>query len=976
MRGTLAAMLLVVLAAGEARADVTSLLGRRVTDVRLVADGQPVTDQAVVELIETRLGTPLRMADVRQTIDHFVTLGRYADVRVFGEAVGADAVHLRYEVVPVARAARIAFVGGTGDDARTLRADLLDRFGPEPAEARFPEISEVVRTYYRAHGFPAARVDLRTSPSGRPGRFTLTVAVVPGRQTVVGAVTVEGPASVTAGLLDRLGLVRGRPLDTDTLDARVDQARDQIRAGGYYEAVLLVNVDEPAPDTGAADVRVRVNLGDRVQVVFTGDPLPDDRRRALVPIERLRSIEEEVLEDASRNIEQHFRLEGYRAAAAPATRGRANGELRVTFAITRGPLHVLRKVETSGVVALPAVELEPLLKLREGEPYVDERIGAVAAALGEYYRVRGFAGVRVAPDVAIGGTAENGRVPVDVVFRIVEGARAIVRQVRIDGATAIPAATLAAQLGLAPGKPFYRPQHVLDRETIERRYRNAGFQRAAVVPAVTPIADSDGVDLVYTVTEGPQTIVDHVLVTGSTRTDPDLIRREITLRPGAPLGYDAIIESQQRLSALGLFRRVRITEAPHGGAGRARDVVVDVEDAPATGVTYGGGLEIGPFARTSDTGTATDKFGAAPRGFFQITRRNLFGKNRSISLFASASLRPTDPGVESGKGAQGGYGLNQYRVVGTFREPRAFGTAGDAQLSAFTERGIRSSFNFDRQGVRAEYARRFANRLTALGRYQYDFTTLFDTKIAVADRLLIDRLFPQVHLSSLFGSLLRDSRDDVLDPTRGTVLGSDLELALRALGSEVGFAKSFGQAFAYRRLPGPHNFVVAAGLRLGLARGFKRTVPRLDDTGAAVVDAAGTPVVDVVVADLPASERFFAGGDSTVRGFALDRLGSSATLNADGFPTGGNGLVVMNAELRTPHVKGVGLVAFVDSGNVFLRAGDISASEFRTTAGLGLRYRSPLGPLRFDIGFKLDRRDFTGGSERRAVYHLSLGQAF
>lgn len=975
MRRMLAALALVALAAGEARADVADLLGRRITDVRLVAEGQPVTDRTAIELVETRLGATLRMADVRQTIDHFVTLGRYADIRIYAEADGADAVHLRYEVVPVARAARLVFQGGSGDDVRTLRADLLDRFGPEPAESRLPEISEVVRTYFRAHGFPAARVDLRTAPAGRPGRFVLTVAVTPGRQTVVGAVTVDGPESATAGLLDRLGLVRGRPLDTDTLDARVDAARDEIRAGGYYEAVLLVNVAEPAPATGAADVTVRLNLGSRVRVVFAGDPLPDDRRRALVPIERLRSVEEEVLEDASRNIEQHFRLEGYRAAAAPATRTRANGELRVTFTIARGPLHVVRTVDTAGVVALPPTELEPLLKLREGEPYVDERIGAVGAALGEYYRVRGFANVRVAPDVAIGGTAENGRVPVDVVFRIVEGARSIVRQVRIDGAIAIAPGDLAAQLGLVAGKPFYRPQHVLDRELIERRYRNAGFQRATVTPQITPLEGGDGVELVYTVIEGPRTTVDHVLVTGSTRTDPGLIRREITLRPGAPLGYDAIIESQQRLSALGLFRRVRITEAPHGGAGHGRDVVVEVEDAPATGVTYGGGLEIGPFARTSDTGTATDKFGAAPRGFFQITRRNLFGKNRSISLFASASLRPTDPGVESGKGAQGGYGLNQYRVVGTFREPRAFGTAGDAQLSAFTERGIRSSFNFDRQGVRAEYARRFANRLTALGRYQYDFTTLFDTKIAVADRLLIDRLFPQVHLSSLFGSLLRDSRDDVLDPTKGAVLGSDLELALRTLGSEVGFAKSFGQAFVYRRLPGPHNFVAAAGLRLGLARGFERKVQRVDASGTLVLDASGTPVVDVV-ADLPASERFFAGGDSTVRGFALDRLGSSATLNTDGFPTGGNGLVVMNAEIRTPHVKGVGLVAFVDSGNVFLRAGDIDAGEFRTTAGLGLRYRSPLGPLRFDIGFKLDRRDFTGGAERRAVYHLSLGQAF
>jgi outer membrane translocation and assembly module TamA len=313
--------------------------------------------------------------------------------------------------------------------------------------------------------------------------------------------------------------------------------------------------------------------------------------------------------------------------------------------------------------------------------------------------------------------------------------------------------------------------------------------------------------------------------------------------------------------------------------------------------------------------------------------------------------------------------------VGTFREPRAFGTAGDAQVSAFLERGIRSSFNFDRQGVRAEYARRFGNRLTMLGRYTYDFTTLFDTKIAVEDRLLIDRLFPQVHLASIFGSVLRDSRDDVLDPEKGAVVGTDLELALRSLSSEVGYAKSFVQTFFYKRLPGARPWVAAAGARVGLARGFERRVPRLDGNGQPEVGDDGNPIVDVV-AELPASERFFAGGDSTVRGFALDRLGSAATLNAEGFATGGNALVVLNTELRTPYVKGVGLVGFVDAGNVFLRAGDVDLTDLRTTAGLGIRYRSPLGPLRFDIGFKLDRRDFSRGTERRVVYHLSLGQAF
>ena len=233
-----------------------------------------------------------------------------------------------------------------------------------------------------------------------------------------------------------------------------------------------------------------------------------------------------------------------------------------------------------------------------------------------------------------------------------------------------------------------------------------------------------------------------------------------------------------------------------------------------------------------------------------------------------------------------------------------------------------------------------------------------------------------MRLSTIFGSLIRDSRNDVLDPERGTVLGADLDVAVPALGSEVGFAKTFLQAFVYRRLPGTRPWVVAAGARLGLARGFDKRVPRLDENGQPVLGADGTPLVDVVT-DLPASERFFAGGDSTVRGFALDRLGSESTLNADGFPTGGNALVVLNAELRTPHVKGVGLVGFVDTGNVFRRAREPAAvancAPAPASASATGRRSARCASTSASSSIVATSR---AARERRAVYHLSLGQAF
>ena len=145
-----------------------------------------------------------------------------------------------------------------------------------------------------------------------------------------------------------------------------------------------------------------------------------------------------------------------------------------------------------------------------------------------------------------------------------------------------------------------------------------------------------------------------------------------------------------------------------------------------------------------------------------------------------------------------------------------------------------------------------------------------------------------------------------------------------------------------------------------------------------VIDHDG--VLTLVASDpeivLPASERFFAGGDTTVRGFALDRLGDEPTIDANGFPIGGSALIVLNSELRVPVTGVLQVVGFLDAGNVFDRVGNLSLGSIRGGAGFGVRYRSPVGPIRVDLGFKLDRREFAGERERLTAIHFSIGQAF
>jgi len=162
--------------------------------------------------------------------------------------------------------------------------------------------------------------------------------------------------------------------------------------------------------------------------------------------------------------------------------------------------------------------------------------------------------------------------------------------------------------------------------------------------------------------------------------------------------------------------------------------------------------------------------------------------------------------------------------------------------------------------------------------------------------------------------------------------------------------------------------VLAVRGQLGLARGFARTV----------LDENGNPEV---IEDLPASQRFFAGGSTSVRGFQIDRLGVVPDVFTEsGLPLGGNALVVLNVELRTGigrlFGRDLALATFADAGNVFKRAGDVDLGRLRGALGFGLRYNSPLGPLRLDLGFKLDRQTLGGRRERGWEYHLNLGQAF
>jgi outer membrane protein assembly factor BamA len=972
------AAVLAVLAspAGAQAPDLRAEIGRPVRAVTIAAAGRPIDDPTLPPLIDTKVGAPLDVSQVRSTLRTLVALDRFDDITVRTEPL-ADGVALVYDVKPSRRVHRIEYRGDRGLSVRQLRGALHERFGNQHTTAeRAGEMAAFLADTLRQRGYLDAQVTWRLEADPHPELATLVFDVSAGSRFTLGEITLEGePLGGPDRLRSRLRLKPGTAWQEHETRDRAEREVRRWRESGRYQAHIDL-FPQRRPGQPIVDLRVDAQPGPQIELVFEGDPLPKSRLADLVPVEREGSVDEDLLEDSKRRLERYLRGEGFWRASVEYRRTQTPEQTRIVFDVRRRMPYDVAAVEISGMRAVPRASLESLLTVTPGAPFVEDTLSRDVQAVTRHLREQGYTSANVTPEVTEAGrtgTGEGTRGQVRVRLSIEEGAQTRVGAVRIEGAQLIDEGQLRQVMRLHPGDPFFAQALVADRTAVEGVYLNNGYADATVTVAADPSQTAGLADITYRVVEGQRSVVQHVIVTGNERTSADTILREARITSGQPLALQDLSEAQRRLAALGLFRRVRI-DAVREPASPARNVVIAVEESPVTTVGYGAGIEAGRLLRRDEAeGSAEERLEFAPRGFFEVGRRNLWGKNRSVTLFSRASLRQ-DPGSTEDPDP-GGYGIYEYRVLGTYREPRAFGWNADASVSGLFEQAIRTSFSYRRSAFNADLTRRFARTVTLAARYSAGYTNVYEDRSAPEDAPLIDRLFPQVRLSTVSGVMAWDTRDDVIEPTRGHSVAVQLDVAARSIGSEVGFAKSFSQLFVYRQLPGS-RMVVAGGARLGLATGFPRQVAVVDDNGDPVLDGDGNQVIETVK-DLPASERFYAGGDTTVRGYTLDRLGDDDTIDQDGFPLGGDAVIIFNGELRFPVTNTLGGVVFADAGNVFSRVTNFDITRIKATAGVGIRYKSPIGPLRMDVGYKLDPRTFQDGSrERGYAFHITVGQAF
>ena len=466
-----------------ARADVNEYQGQTVVSLAVMVEGVGSpgrVDPGVDRAIQTRTGQPLLMREVRESVVHLLSLSRFEDV-VVRAALASGGVALTYDMVPMHPMARVAFSGTealSGVDDGDLRRTLVDRYGGRPPSGRAAEAARLVEDELKARGYLRAQVGHRIEVTHRPDRAVLWVDVNGGERVRIGEVRADGVPGALA-IAGALGLATGRPFERDAIDARAAEHVADRRADGFYEARLTVAADLVNEDR-VANLTLVVSDGPRVRLVFAGDPLPSDQRDELVPVAREGSTDEDLLEDASNNIEEYLHAQGYRDATAPHTRNEAGSELHLTFTVTRGRLYRVARVEISGNVAVPLADFAPLVRLKEQDPFSEETLDSDAGAIEELYRRLGFAAADVRAGADPLAAPAGSEVPVVVRVIVNEGPRTIVASVRVEGGEAVSDESLRASLGLQPGRPFFVTQLAIDRDAILLQYADRGFRSASV----------------------------------------------------------------------------------------------------------------------------------------------------------------------------------------------------------------------------------------------------------------------------------------------------------------------------------------------------------------------------------------------------------------------------------------------------------------------------------------------------------------
>jgi outer membrane protein assembly complex protein YaeT len=727
----------------------------------------------------------------------------------------------------------------------------------------------------------------------------------------IGEIRIEGGAPFPdKTLMNRFGVKPGQKYDFPKVQKGLDNLREFYAKEDRLEADVRLHRDTQKK---TVDLNLNIDPGPKLAFSFEGALISSSSKDEVKKVWTNGVFDIERIEDSVRAIRMPLLQAGFLQSKVTEKIETEDDRKLVNFQIETGERFTNIPTIISGASQISAAELNDALdraKLRL-EVYADPQ--KVVDYLSRYYHDRGFLEARVSsPLLQLNPKTGAGSVSI----QIQEGPLFTIGDLGFSGNRAFNYDALWSVIPTSSGSS-YDPITMRDSvRAIENLYHSKGYNDVSVTFRVIENASSAKANLIFYITERKQSIVREIAIVGTLGTSQDFVRRQLDFQVGDVLDLAKINETRKRLYSTEVYSSVdfQTEELPAPSPDSAtKDVRVQVRVR-----------EIKPYRLQYGLFYDTDR---GIGGILQAEDRNFLGRASDVGL----TLRyDTD--------------LQEGRLY--FNQPFVTKLHLKMDASAFVQRETRPAFSTNRIGFSLFQERNLPRQFRLDYGYRYDHVrwnglppdpTIFQASAPVA---------------RLVATVTRDTRDSVLDATRGEFSSHSLEFGPHFLGSETGFTRYYGQYFRYvpldkKKKPGSTRFVYAGALRLGLTGAF-----------------GGKDVIS--------PERFFAGGGTTMRGFQQDLLGPTNTLS-DGTvrPTGGEALLLFNNEIRFPIIGILHGVGFVDIGNVYPRISDFNFS-IRKSAGAGVRLKIKFIPIRFDYGFKLDRRP----GESKGNFFFSIGQAF
>jgi outer membrane protein assembly complex protein YaeT len=917
------------------------------------------------QYVVVKTGQPLSLRDVQSSIKSLFATGDFRDVRVEESAAPNGGLAVTFILSINYRIAEVRFDGVGGNSAREAATrQITVRTGDVLSLNAVDHSATAIQEYLSRSGYLDATVDPETTFDRGTSRASVTFHVDKGQLARVASVVVSGnTAPFTAKqLIDQMKRGPGQFFEVAQARSDAERMRNYLLHQDYRKAQVKFDRYTYDKATKLVTLRYTANTGPIVKVDVTG--VTKRSLRGLLPFARNQGYSEDVIDKAANDIVTHLQQQGYINAAVDTEEHLKDNVWTTTFHVNPGERYALAAVTFTGNAKVSDKALAGVVTtstsggfrsffakiLRRPSAPTRAQLSTDRDAVESYYRLNGFSEVKVATPVV--KTAANGTMTID--FPITEGPQTLVTAVAVEGNEQVPAKELPPLL-LKAGDPLNPQSERADVVALQTFYADRGNAEVQIKPREEVSADKTQAKVAYVIAEGPKITVDQVVVRGNTYTRTNVVLRQADIEKSDPFSYSAILEAQRNLYRLGIFQRVDIQPEQAGTSVSQRNVVISVQE--------GKDLTIGAAAGVTSGLTRSDnKFSIL--GSVSIAQRNLFGTGRYLGL----ELIGTSDRARS-------------EAFLTYREPFLGHWNMPLQVTVFQTNTLRQGAHLQQRGTFLEASKVVAAQTRFSLRYEYRIskcvieTDSNDVCSLAAEALIpgLDRSITNIKISSLTPTFFWDRRDDPLDPHRGFLSSASVEYAFRALAADAHFLKEFAQGSWY--LPVSSRSVFAVSGRVGV-----------------IQDLGGPGVTGV-----PISERFTGGGESSQRAFSTDLLGVTCSDPRDGgidctptlvklpndgvAPVGGRGLLLFNTEYRFPIAGAFGGAVFVDAGNVYADT-RLRFNKLRYGAGAGLRYLSPVGPVRFDVGWKLHRRilyfddDLNPVYEKPFAYFITLGFAF